>query len=156
FSPDGKWLAAGGWHRRIRLWDPVTGKEVRIIDGPKPGVGALAFSANGKLLAGAGLDRGLYLWDPETGQDMGRLERFPGDLKAVAFAPKGNMLVTGDIESVRLWDVAERKLLHILEAEKAFVSSVAFAPDGLAVAAACGDSTARVWDTSGKPLHRLK
>ncbi len=157
FSPDGQWLAAGGWDRRIRLWDPVTGKEVRVLLGPKGGVGGgIAFSSDGKLLAGAGADKVLYLWDPATGKEAGRLERFPGHLQALAFAPRGNLLVTGDSESVRLWDVAEKKLLHTLVAKGANAAAVAFTPDGHAVAAVCDAKTVHVWDTAGRLLHDLK
>jgi RNA polymerase sigma factor (sigma-70 family) len=156
FSPDGKWLAAGGWDKRIRLWDAETGKEVRTLFGPERGVWAVAFSRDGKLLAGAGLDKTVYLWDPATGKDMGRLEGFPEDVHALAFSPKGDRLVTGDVQSVRLWQVPGGKLLHTLQDKGANAVSVAFAPDGRTVAADCDHNTVKLWDTDGKLLHDLK
>src|SRR5262245_66165875 len=50
FSPDGKLIASGGADNRIRLWDPNTGKEVRILEGHQGYVNCVAFSADGKWL----------------------------------------------------------------------------------------------------------
>ena len=33
FSPDGRWIASGGWDKAIRLWDRSTGKLVRTLPG---------------------------------------------------------------------------------------------------------------------------
>src|SRR5260370_41585862 len=59
FSPDGKVLASGGYGNRIRLWDPDTGKEVRILEGHTNYVNCIAFSAAGKCLASSSQHKNL-------------------------------------------------------------------------------------------------
>jgi RNA polymerase sigma factor (sigma-70 family) len=156
FSPDGNWLASGGLDKHIHLWDAKTGKEVRTLFGPERGVWAFAFSADSKLLAGAGLDKVVYLWDPATGKERGRLDGFAASVRVLAFSPKADLLVTGDLQSIMLWQVPGGKLLHTLVAKAAKADAVAFAPNGQTVVAVCDNKTVRLWETAGKLVHELQ
>src|SRR5262249_44689538 len=57
FSPDGTWLASGGWDRTIKLRDAATGAERLTIFAHEGFVLALAFSPDGHSLASSGEDR---------------------------------------------------------------------------------------------------
>ena len=50
FSPDGTRLASGSEDHTARIWDVVTGKEIRKIAGHSDPVPLLAFSPDGKVL----------------------------------------------------------------------------------------------------------
>ena len=54
FHPNCNYIATGGADRVVRLWSVHDGQSVRLFQGHKAGIFALAFSHDGKLLASAG------------------------------------------------------------------------------------------------------
>jgi WD40 repeat protein len=70
FSPDGKWIASGGWNRStragtVKFWDATSGQELFTLKDTGP-VGSVAFSPDGKRIAGGVKDRSrptVEVWD---------------------------------------------------------------------------------------------
>jgi WD40 repeat protein len=171
FSRDGKTLAAGCVDGRVYCWEAQTGKPFRLYAGHYEtsaggrvlGVSSVAFLPNGKTLASAGCDNRVRLWDVAGGQER----FFAGHryaIASVAFAPNGQSLLTGGgrDQAVRLWSVRTGKELLRLRAPSpaagalGYPTSVAFAPDGKAVAATGADGCIQIWDTrTGAQLRRL-
>ena len=72
-----------------------------------------------------------------------------GTVWDVAFSPDGRLLATTDFSAtIRVWDTATGRFLHVLTGHGEWVSRVAFSPDGQLLATASTDNTARVWDTA--------
>lgn len=68
---------------------------------------------------------------------------------SVAFSPDGQLLATGDANGeVRLWGVADSKLLRICKGHAGWVHSVTFSPDGRMLASGSSDQTVKLWNVS--------
>src|SRR5262245_21070079 len=53
FSPDGKTLASVGNDQVCRLWDPATGRQLRVLQGHTRPVESVAFAPDGKSVVTA-------------------------------------------------------------------------------------------------------
>lgn len=154
FSPDGRYLLAGG--RFAVLWEIATGRELRRLTGDWMWVNALAFSPDGRRALVSGQRRTplellrAQLWDVETGETLQRFAWLASSVTAanesVAFSPDGRQIVTvGGTEAI-LWDVAAGREVRRFARRAAAVNSVALSPDGRHLLAAGDDGVARLWD----------
>lgn len=150
FSPDGKELAAGGYHE-ITVWDPADGKLLGRIKGLGERVYGLAYSPDGKQLAAADGTPGVFgevrLCDPVARSAGKRLERISDVMLAVRFSPDGKQIAAGGADNaVHLYDAATGKRQLLIEQHADWVSEISFSPDGTKLATASRDKSARVFD----------
>ena len=64
FSPDGKYIASGGYNKLI-IWETKSGKVLHVIEEQISNISGLAFSLDGKQLLSKGEDS-IILWDTKT------------------------------------------------------------------------------------------
>jgi eukaryotic-like serine/threonine-protein kinase len=158
FSPDGRSIASSGEDWTVRIWDAATGQELYTMRKHKWIVECVAFSPDGRSLASASEDSTIGIWEVGSGKAVTTLRGHTGPVTGVAYSPDGRMLASsGDdlpIRTMRLWDATTWQAIRTLSAtegkprrEPVFMA-VAFRPDGRRFAAACWDSTLRIWDAA--------
>ncbi len=150
---------------RIFIWRSTTPKTMIPLHGPYVDFSATAISPDGSWAAALvsvpasatvnGVDLGLFVWDAATGDIR---HTFPGHdvygVKELAISPdnallaiaKASVNVTPDaISEVRIWDLASGGLSAALPGDLAEITSLAFSPDGQALAAGELNGEIRLW-----------
>lgn len=158
FSPDGRYIAAGGCGARddrdncvqgeIVLWDAATGNEIRRITNEAlvRAVNALAFSPDSKTLVTANADNTLMAWDIESGALVNIYTGHNDVATSVSFSPDGTQLVSGSADrTLIVWDIASASVLTQFGGHLDRVTGVAFSPDGKFVVSSSFDMTVRTW-----------
>lgn len=136
-------LATASRDSTVRIWDPATGQQLRILRGHTGEVIALLFVDG--LLISAGEDGSARIWDPATGQPVRVLTGYRG---AAPVRIDGRDLVASETdEGTVLWDPATGQTGQLFYGADA-VMSAARADGRMLVAARSGETEVGVWDAT--------
>jgi RNA polymerase sigma factor (sigma-70 family) len=157
FSPDGKALAWAGINSCLRVCDVATGEERFQNDRVGEAIDGIAISPDGKLLA-KGRPGFVELWDLTSGRQVGSLSgRKPRESISIAnrcslaFSRDGKTLaVAGWDDHIRLYELATGHERHRLIGHPGRVTCVAFSPDRRSLVTGSADTTALLWDLTGR------
>jgi WD40 repeat protein len=157
FSPDGKELAASGYHE-ITIWNPSDGALLRRIKNIPQQVQALGFNSDGSMLAVCGGTPGrsgeAKLVNPKNGNVVQTLAATTDFLLTLAFSPDGQRLLLGGADNIiRIFNVADGREERRIEQHADWVMGLAFSPDGAHFASASRDKTARLFDAKTGELE---
>lgn len=185
FSPDGRWLVAGGGGEAAVLWD---------LSLPKPAAkpihlmgrsGFVQITGDGKLLIDSTDERSIRVWNLEGiaqhaesyfkfgifGDGPLRLPEFwaltinghESRINFLALSPDNQWLATAaDDGTCRIWRVAALKWkmppsTGISRNKDFYPRAISFSPDGRSLAAARGDEVVGVWNLTGSdPLQSVR
>jgi WD40 repeat protein len=165
-SPDGQWLAVGGYIHAwrglvdesiIRIHNFSTGRPVALLYGHHNVVECLAFSPDGKRLISGSSDHTAIVWDIENRKLLYRLEGHSAKIRAVAFLPDGGRAITAsDDKLLKLWSTNTGRTIATLKGHGGEVSFVAVSPVDGSIASATNIGEVRTWNgMNGKFLGSM-
>jgi hypothetical protein len=158
FTSDGRTLVIWNADSIVTVWDVASGKKLRQFTGPTEQQAAtVALSPDGKLLAfgfqsSAPHPGILHVLDATTGKEARRFITGTYTAYQVAFSPDGKSLAwsSGDDGIVYLGEIATGRERHRFAGHTDLISSIAFSSDGRMLISGAWDTTALVWDLTGR------
>ncbi|MFD9307024.1 WD40 repeat domain-containing serine/threonine protein kinase [Streptomyces sp. NPDC060048] len=158
FSPHGHTLAVSYSSSDVRIWDPRTGAQLRLLSDRTDHtdrIHSVAFGPDGCTLATGGDGKVIRLWDPRAGTLRRQFTGHSGTIDSVVFNPDGGTLAIGTYAEARLSDARTGKGLAALPGA---TGPVAFSADGNTLATGDAEGRVLIWEppTGRRPRHRLK
>jgi WD40 repeat protein len=155
YSPDGRSVASAGHDHLVRIWDAVTGREIRSLAGHGDTVVDLSYGKDGSLLMSSAMDGKTILWDPAAGRASRTFDCLVSSTVIhSALSPEGRSVASVKPGTVRCWDPATGGLRWSQRKSLEPSSACRFTPDGRLLVVAEIEGIIRLLDAStGRELR---
>lgn len=147
FSPDGRTCIVSSLDGNLELWNPYTGKPLRVLSKQPGRITDMACSPNGKTLARSS-SAGIELWDLNAGKQRALLSSQAGGITCVAFSPDGQTLAGGSSVGIELWKPQAGNRLCTLPGHTQTIRAVAFSPNGQILVSGGQDRIIKIWQSA--------
>ena len=182
FSKDGKYLAAAGQDKKLRVWQVISAPEdreamgpegssesgiedgvkvnapvfkpklVREYDGHTSSILDLSWSKNNFLLSSS-MDKTVRLYHISREECLCAFKH-NDFVTSIQFHPRDDrFFLAGSLDSkLRLWSIPDKSVAFCAQAPD-MVTAVAFTPDGKTAIAGCLNGVCNIYDTEGLKAH---
>jgi WD40 repeat protein len=143
FSPDGQWLASGGYGDTVMVWNAATGAEHSRLSRPQPpnnAVVKLAFSPDGIHLAELRYNGRVTIWDFQKGMVVSSTKLRSGAGMPFVYSPDGKEWLTsgtapeGSMVPIEIHDAGSGKILRTIPTKWYGIIGLVITKDGMLAA----------------------
>jgi len=155
WSPNGSYVASGGYDRTLRIWDATTGKQSKLILGHKREILAVVWSPDNQHLLSVSADKTICVWNTFTGRRLHEIKYSSPHVSAV-WSPDGKQIAIAkaDKNDVTIFDTKKWTF------KKFDIGStpIAWSPDGKYIAVnrsplgQLSYGVMRIWDVAAKKM----
>jgi WD40 repeat protein len=149
FTDDVKRLVSGSADNTIRVWDVVSGKELRRFGDEKAAVRCLALAPDGKTLTyGTYPDGKVHIWDIAANKDLvAPWKAHAWCVVSITYSPDSKKVAVGR-DTIAIHETATGKRLNPTTDSESRVRQVEYAADGKLLAVWREDETIEIRDTA--------
>ncbi|MCL5991444.1 MAG: choice-of-anchor D domain-containing protein [Bacteroidetes bacterium] len=155
FSPDGTKLASGSNDETVKLWDIITGDQVKSLTGHTDVIRCVAYSPDNTMFASASeyYDKTIKLWDVNSGSEIKTLIGHTETIYSIAFSPNSTFLASGSEDrTIKLWNLTTGDVIKSFSGQAEGITSIAYSPDGTKLVSGSFDHTIKIWDINSGNL----
>ena len=136
FSPSGRFAAAGGNSKTVKLWDLSDGRLVRSFPPLASDIAWVGMGGERFVAAAGDSSKSVTVWDAQSGLVQSTIMVEAGEIQRFAFSPDGRTLLIAATHAAGLFDAETGKARPRFN-DSSLVYGIAFLPDGQHVL--CGD-----------------
>jgi len=171
WSPDNKYIAVAGDHRKIEIFETSSWDSFTVLEGHTGSILSLDWSPDGtRIASGEGTDQvlphnqgtvkyNIKIWNITTGTEIHTLLGHKDSVVSLSWSQNSSRLASAsDDRDIRIWDTENGKLLDLLGeglGHSAGVLDVGWSPNQTRLISGSRDFKVRLWDVeSGLPIGK--
>lgn len=141
-------LFTAGHDGSVRIWDPLTQRQLVKVQGNSSLIWCGAVSSNLDWMAVGGADNCIWILDTHTGALKQKLIGHDAVVNAVIFSPDGARLYSGSSDrTVGIWDLKTGAITGRLKGFRGQISSLAWNSANGSLAVGSWDDDVQIWDS---------
>jgi WD40 repeat protein len=158
FRADGEMLVSSGGDRKLKFWDPDTGKEIKTLPGPTEHVSTVRFLPGNRAVMAWVAGGVVETFDVASGNSVNTFKSsFDGDV--LAFSKDGQLVAMADKDgNVRFWTLSKQEQFGAdLPTLPKNVGDMAFTPDKKYLVTGDFAGEIQIWDLAKRaaPIRRF-